>query len=188
MEGLGWTQGRVHPLQVELGRYFSPKTPINERLCKMCNMEVEDQEHFLLHSTSLRIPRAALWAEISEHNPDFISFDSTAKLPYLLHPTEPIFIMQKGFISSTCTGTPVYIIHIDITHFFTLYLCCCCCCCCFCFLAIYTLSCHPCLTIALYNVMLFSTILYPLHPPPPLSLISHAYAHLYTHKPCTHTS
>ena len=118
MEGLGWTQGRVHPLQVELGRYFSPKTPINERLCKMCNMEVEDQEHFLLHSTSLRIPRAALWAEISEHNPDFISYDSTAKLAYLLHPTEPIFIIQKGFISSTCTGTPVYIIHIDIIHFF----------------------------------------------------------------------
>ena len=54
------------PLQVELGRYSCPKTPFNERLCKMCNKEVEDQKHFLLHCTSLRIPRAALWAEISE--------------------------------------------------------------------------------------------------------------------------
>ena len=33
------------PLQVELGRYFSPKTPFNE----FCNREVKDQEHFLLH-------------------------------------------------------------------------------------------------------------------------------------------
>ena len=27
------------PLQVELGRYSSPKTPFNERLGKMCNMQ-----------------------------------------------------------------------------------------------------------------------------------------------------
>ena len=64
------------PLQVELGRYSCPKTPFNERLSKMCNKKVEDQKHFLLHCTSLRIPRVALWAEISERNPDFISYDS----------------------------------------------------------------------------------------------------------------
>ena len=45
---------------------------------------------------SLRIPRAVLWAEISECNPNFISYDSTAKLAYLLHPTELIFIIAKG--------------------------------------------------------------------------------------------
>ena len=85
-------------LQVELGRYSSPKTPFNERLCKMCNLEVEDQEHFLLHCPSLRLPRATLWAEISKHNPDFISYDSNAKLlvTYLLCPTELIFIIAKG--------------------------------------------------------------------------------------------
>ena len=83
-------------LQVELGRYSSPKTPFNERLCKMCNLEVEDQEHFLLHCPSLRIPQATFWAEISKHNPDFISFDSNAKLTYLLYPTELIFIIAKG--------------------------------------------------------------------------------------------
>ena len=65
-------------LQVELGRYSSSKTPFNERLGKMCNLKVEDQEHFLLHCPSLRIPRATLRADISKHNPDFISYDSTA--------------------------------------------------------------------------------------------------------------
>ena len=64
------------PLQVEHGRYSCPKTPFNERLTKMCNKKVEDQKHFLLHCTSLRIPQVALWAEISERNPDFISYDS----------------------------------------------------------------------------------------------------------------
>ena len=84
------------PLQVELGRYTSPKTPFNERRCKMCNLEVENQEHFLLHCTSLSAPRATLWAEISIHNPDFISYDCDAKLMYLLHPTELIFVIAKG--------------------------------------------------------------------------------------------
>ena len=41
-----------------------------------------------------------LWAEISKHNPDFISYDSTAKLTYLLHPTELIFIIEKGTYKS----------------------------------------------------------------------------------------
>ena len=35
------------PLQVELGRYTSPKTPIEDHICKLCNKGVEDQEHFL---------------------------------------------------------------------------------------------------------------------------------------------
>ena len=41
-------------LQVELGRYTSPKTPIEDRICKLCNNGVEDQEHFLLHCSGLR--------------------------------------------------------------------------------------------------------------------------------------
>ena len=53
------------PLQVELGQYTSPKTPLNGRHCKMYNMEVDKQEHFLLHCISLKTSRATLWAEIS---------------------------------------------------------------------------------------------------------------------------
>ena len=153
-------------------------------------------------------PQAALWAEISKHNPDFISYDNTAKLAYLLHPTELIFI--KGFISFTCTGTPFYIIHIDIFSYHTflhplsfllLLLFCCCCCCFFCcllvfvcwvFLAVYfILSSMP--YFCPVHVMLFSTT--PPPPPPSTSTLHlhspsspHAYAHaMHTQALHTHT-
>ena len=150
-------------------------------------MKVEDQEQ----CTSLRIPQAALWAGISKHNPDFISYDSTAKLAYLLHPTEPIFIMQKGFISSTCTGTPVYIIHIDITHFFLFFI----------FVVVVVV------VVAVFFLLLFfdyiyfilssmpyycpvqcnAVFYYPLPPPPPLPSASTLHLSCIctcTHKPC----
>ena len=35
-------------LQIEIGRYTIPKTPINDRTCKNCNLSsVEDEIHFL---------------------------------------------------------------------------------------------------------------------------------------------
>lgn len=71
------------PLQVELGRYFSPKTPFNE----FCNREV---------------------------NPDCISYDSAAKLTYLLHPTDIIFKIAKGI--------PRLYIHIYVAPFISLSL------------------------------------------------------------------
>ena len=39
-----------HQLQIEIGRYTIPKTPINDRTCKNCNLSsVEDELHFLLN-------------------------------------------------------------------------------------------------------------------------------------------
>ena len=37
------------PLAIETGRYTRPKTPVNERLCKYCNINaVEDETHFFV--------------------------------------------------------------------------------------------------------------------------------------------
>ena len=96
------------------------------------------------------MPRAVLWAEISEHNPDFISYDSTAKLAYLLHPTKLVFIIAKGIHKLYMHRyTLLSLIFSLINHFFTLYLFCCC------FVVTVVclfllLSCLPRLTIALY--------------------------------------
>jgi hypothetical protein len=39
-----------HKLQIEIGRYTIPKTPINDRTCKNCNLNsVEDELHCLLN-------------------------------------------------------------------------------------------------------------------------------------------
>ena len=44
------------PLQIELGCYTSPKTPLNMHICKLCNDGTEDQEHFLFHCCALTKP------------------------------------------------------------------------------------------------------------------------------------
>ena len=59
------------PLQIELGRYTSPKTPLNQRTCKLCNSGTEDQEHFLLLCPSLHEPRATLFTTLHSLDPNF---------------------------------------------------------------------------------------------------------------------
>ena len=42
----------AHKLEIETGRYVitNPKTPLENRLCKQCNLsEIEDEEHFLIN-------------------------------------------------------------------------------------------------------------------------------------------
>ena len=59
------------PLQMELGRYTSPKTPLSRCIC---NNGVEDQEHFLLLCPSLIEPRAKLFNQLHFVNPSFSAF------------------------------------------------------------------------------------------------------------------
>ena len=152
------------PLQVELGIYSSPKTPftINERLCKMHTTWRLTIKNIVPVSESG--PQAALWAEISKHNPDFISYDNTAKLAYLLHPTELIFI--KGihklyvhrytllyhshwyFLISHISSPFIFLVVTVVLLLLLFFVVCW-----FLFVSffwLYTLSCHPCLTIAPY--------------------------------------
>ena len=48
------------PLQIELGRYTQPKTPLKERICPVCTEEVQSQEHFLVRCEPLRESRNKL--------------------------------------------------------------------------------------------------------------------------------
>ena len=39
----------AHDLEIERGRYTKPKTPVTDRVCKMCDLFVtEDEYHFLM--------------------------------------------------------------------------------------------------------------------------------------------
>jgi hypothetical protein len=41
------TRFRISALEIETGCYTTPKTPLENRLCKQCNLsEIEDEEHF----------------------------------------------------------------------------------------------------------------------------------------------
>ena len=55
------------PLAIELGRYRSPKTPLNQRTCPICNSEeLEDECHFLTSCNTLHTQRSALFREVSK--------------------------------------------------------------------------------------------------------------------------
>ena len=52
----------AHFLRIETGRYTVPKkTPIEERICQLCNNSVEDEKHFVLECPFLQVERDALF-------------------------------------------------------------------------------------------------------------------------------
>ena len=55
-----------------LARYTSPKTPLNLRTCKLCNDDIEDQEHFLFHCHALTGLRNNFFRRIQPLNSDFL--------------------------------------------------------------------------------------------------------------------
>lgn len=63
----------AHPLAIETGRYSKPKTPHNERFCKFCKDQVEDESHFLLKCPKYNILRQKYGID-NENNEDSLSF------------------------------------------------------------------------------------------------------------------
>ena len=63
----------AHPLAIETGRYSKPKTPHNERCCKFCKDQVEDESHFLLKCPKYNILRQKYGID-NESNEDSLSF------------------------------------------------------------------------------------------------------------------
>ena len=55
----------VLPLEVETGRYRSPKPPLVSRTCLLCNGETGDEVHFLNTCPSLSDQRSELYSAIS---------------------------------------------------------------------------------------------------------------------------
>ena len=54
----------ILPLHVETGRFSSPITPLDQRICHFCNSnEVEDERHFLLRCTAYENERRTLFSK-----------------------------------------------------------------------------------------------------------------------------
>ena len=74
------------PLEIELGRYSRPKTPLNERLCTHCNDNaVEDELHFLVNCDYYSDLRYTLWKDLSYAHPSFTFMTPEEKLVFLLN-------------------------------------------------------------------------------------------------------
>ena len=83
-----------HILNVEKGRYTRPRTPLDERLCNMCNC-VDDELHFITACAVNVNERRALYDKLTDKFPEFehlcdlekfvflFTFDDTQMLSWL---------------------------------------------------------------------------------------------------------
>ena len=69
------------PLEVELGHYRSPKTPMLERTCHLCNQEVGDESQFLLSCQEISTPRIELTEAMKKVIPNFSSLPLKEDMP-----------------------------------------------------------------------------------------------------------
>ena len=77
----------AHNLQIELGRYTRPVTPISERKCKYCNNDsLDDERHFILICETFKIKRQCFIARLNVLHPDFVSMAFEEKLKFILCP------------------------------------------------------------------------------------------------------
>ena len=72
----------VAPLRIETGRY--ERLDVDDRICPLCNLGVETEEHVLLTCTLYDDLREKLFAMISSHIPDFDTLSSRDKLSVIL--------------------------------------------------------------------------------------------------------
>ena len=71
-----------HTLEIERGRWTNPITPIDNRLCTLCQ-SVEDEIHFLFHCRLYTENRIILFDKINQYSPGFAGLNQNAKLIFL---------------------------------------------------------------------------------------------------------
>lgn len=75
----------AHPLAVETGRYIRPPVERSKRICKICTMDImEDEEHFLTMCPIYAAGRLELNNGVSNLCPNYIQLNNRAKTIYLL--------------------------------------------------------------------------------------------------------
>lgn len=80
----------AHNLEIETGRYTTPKTPLENRLCKQCNLsEIEDEEHFLINCPKYSLHRKELFRKLNNSN--FNELSNMNKFVWLLN-NEDIYV------------------------------------------------------------------------------------------------
>ena len=72
----------ILPLQIEIGRFRNVELP--NRLCQICNTEVEDEIHLLLTCTAYTEPRVKMFRKALELNHSFEIEDDFEKFTFLM--------------------------------------------------------------------------------------------------------
>ena len=71
-----------HKLHIEEGRYR--KIPLQERICQLCNVEVEDEKHFVLSCSKLETCRKSFFDEINDIISAFNFMNISDEFKYIL--------------------------------------------------------------------------------------------------------
>ena len=75
-----------HSLEIESGRHKRPKTPVENRLCTVCDLNiVEDEVHFLLECPLYNKPRKLLFDKVSILHCKFYNISKAEKFSLLLN-------------------------------------------------------------------------------------------------------
>ena len=72
-----------HVLEIERGRYTIPSTPIENRLCHMCQV-IENEVHFLIECKIYGEHRHTLFSKVIEIFPYFSTLPGPEKFIFLL--------------------------------------------------------------------------------------------------------
>ena len=72
----------ILPLQIEIGRFRNIELP--DRLCQICNTEVEDEIHVLLTCAAYTEPREKMFRKALEFNHTFATQDEFEKFTFLM--------------------------------------------------------------------------------------------------------
>ena len=71
-----------HKLRIEEGRY--KKLPLQERICQLCNVEVEDEKHFVMSCSKLEIGRKSFFDKMSDIYPALKTMNISDKFKFIL--------------------------------------------------------------------------------------------------------
>ena len=88
----------AHTLAIERGRYTTPKTPVEQRICKHCPDKVEDEMHFLMECSKYNEKRKILFDEITKRCNNFIHLDNRGRLIYMLSAGGEIVALVAQFV------------------------------------------------------------------------------------------
>ena len=96
-----FTKFRVsyHKLEIEKGRYTGHR--VEERICKLCNTEVEDETHFLLRCPALENKRSEFINDFEIKYKNFKNLPNESKLVWLMSAEDKFIIKKTSMLLST---------------------------------------------------------------------------------------
>ena len=87
-----------HQLEIERGRYRN--IPASQRICKLCNLEVEDELHFLLECPKSNKIRKEILEQLENKFNNLKSLDNTSKFVWLFS-AEDNYVYDKLYLLLT---------------------------------------------------------------------------------------